>query len=89
MVEGTQLYNVNISIRKDVARFISTQKYYQGFASEKDLDVDHLEMTFLAPSLDYFSRWLTAMGNSVKVLEPASLQELMKTRAEELKNHYF
>ena len=88
MIEGTELYKVTISIRKDVARFISTQKYYQGFVTEKELDSDNLEMSFLVPSLDYFSRWLTSLGDAVKVSEPASLQDLMTNRAQELKNHY-
>ena len=88
MVEGTELYNAKITIRKDVARFVSTQKYYQGFVNESDFNSDYLEMAFLVPSLDYFSRWLTSLGDSIQVLEPDSLKELMKKRAEELTKHY-
>ncbi len=88
MVEGTDLYKVEITIRKDVARYVSTQKYYQGFVEEVELDEENLKMNFLVPSLDYFSRWLTSLGTAVNVNEPNILKELMTTRVEELKNHY-
>ncbi len=87
LMRGTELSEVVISVERTVAVLISNQKFYQGFVSEVERD-GRVEMKFLVPGLDYFSRWLVSLGDSVEILEPESLKALMIERAEELAKHY-
>lgn len=87
LVRGTELIEVVIDIDSQVSRFIGEQKYSVGFVSQENLE-DKVRMKFLCPGLEYFSRWLTSMGDAASVIEPPALQELMLTRIEELKDHY-
>ena len=87
LIRGTELIEVEVGIEAQVARFISNQKFYQGFVSEEERD-GVVYMKFLVPNLEYFSRWLVSWGDSVIMVEPASLRALMIERAEELTAHY-
>ncbi len=87
LVQGTELQEVVIGVEKQVSRFISNQKFYQGFVSEQVKD-EFIEMKFLVPSIEYFSRWLLTMGDSVVAIEPDSLKGALKERVSELQNHY-
>lgn len=87
IVQGNELSEVVVGVDKRVAKFISSQKFYQGFVSEEEKD-DYIEMKFLVPSEEYFSRWLVSLGNSVKIIEPESLRSKMLSLAEELFLHY-
>lgn len=87
IVQGNELSEVVVGVDKRVARFISSQKFYQGFVSEEVRD-NCIEMKFLVPSEEYFSRWLVSLGNSVKIIEPQSLMYKMQSLAEELILHY-
>ncbi|WP_420388201.1 helix-turn-helix transcriptional regulator [Roseivirga sp.] len=87
LTHGSGLEDVVVQIRRDASRFIINQKYYQGFVSETDLG-EYIEMKFLVPSLNYFSRWLVCLGDAVKIVSPAKLNELMIERVEELKQNY-
>ncbi len=87
LVRGSELREVVIDVDKQVARFIADQKFYQGFVSEKESG-GYLEMKFLVPSLEYFSRWLVSLGDAVKIIEPETLKGIMVNRATELMTHY-
>ena len=87
ITQGNELSEMIIGVDKRVVRFISNQKFYQGFVSEEEKD-DCIEMTFLVPSEEYFSRWLVSLGDSVKIIEPESLKSTMLNLAEELITHY-
>jgi predicted DNA-binding transcriptional regulator YafY len=87
LMHGTELEEVIISVDKEIARFISEQKYTQGFVSE-EVKEDRVEMTFLVPGLDYFSRWLLMLGKSTTVISPKKLNSIMSDRIEELRSHY-
>ncbi|OEK03160.1 hypothetical protein BFP97_17245 [Roseivirga sp. 4D4] len=87
LMRGTELSEVVINIERSVAVLISNQKFYQGFVSEVEKE-GRIEMKFLVPGLDYFSRWLVSLGDSVEILEPESLKSIMIERAEELAKHY-
>lgn len=87
LMQGTELSEVVIGIEKRLAHIVSNQKFYQGFVSEIEND-GYVEMKFLVPSLEYFSRWLVSMGNATKIIEPERLKELMVERAQELMKHY-
>lgn len=87
LIRGTELIEVEVGIESRVARFISDQKFYQGFVSEEEKD-GVVFMKFLVPNLEYFSRWLVSWGDSVTLVEPPSLKTLMVERADELVAHY-
>lgn len=87
LVRGTELQEVVFDIDKRVARFITEQKYTQGFVSEEELE-EVVRMKFLTPTLEYFSRWLISLGDAVEVVEPPSLKEMVLLRIEELRKHY-
>lgn len=87
LMQGTELSEVVIGVEKRLAHIVSNQKFYQGFVSEIEND-GYVEMKFLVPSLEYFSRWLVSMGDATKIIEPESLRQLMVERAQELMKHY-
>ena len=87
LVRGTELQEVEISIERKIARFMGEQKYYQGFVSEEARG-DIVYMKFLTPTLEYFSRWLLSYGNTLEIISPPSLKEIMLERIAELKDHY-
>jgi predicted DNA-binding transcriptional regulator YafY len=87
LVRGTDLEEIEIRIDKTVARFIGEQKYYQGFVSQEE-ESDWVRMKFLTPALEYFSRWLLSLGDSVEIVSPPRLKELVLERINELRDHY-
>lgn len=84
---GGELEEVIVQIKGEAARYIVNQKYYQGFVSEQKKG-DAVEMKFLVPHLEYFSRWLAMLGDSVKIVSPDKLLTIMQKRAEELRRNY-
>ncbi|OEK05903.1 helix-turn-helix transcriptional regulator [Roseivirga misakiensis] len=87
ILRGNELSEVEISIDAQVARFISTQKYYQGFVSEYEKE-GRIQMKFLVPGLEYFARWLISFGNAVEVVSPESLKPILLNLVDELNKHY-
>ncbi|NVK33004.1 MAG: WYL domain-containing protein, partial [Rhodobacteraceae bacterium] len=84
---GGELEEVIVQIKGEAARYIVNQKYYQGFVSEVDKG-DSKEMKFLVPHLEYFSRWLAMLGDSVTIVSPDKLLTIMQKRVEELRRNY-
>ncbi|WP_421977187.1 helix-turn-helix transcriptional regulator [Roseivirga seohaensis] len=84
---STDLQEVVINIEKTVARYISEQKYSQGFVSE-EVGETHIKMKFLTPSLNYTSRWVLTLGDAVEIISPAKLTAMVKERIEELRKCY-
>lgn len=71
---------VRILIEKKIARYLSTEKKYHGFISEKEID-DKIEMTFMCRDIDSgFPRWFLMFGDHAEILEP----QILKTRTLEL-----
>lgn len=87
LVRGTELIEVVLDIDSQVARFIGEQKYSFGFVSQENLE-NRVRMKYLTPGLEYFSRWLTSLGDAATVIEPQALKELMLKRIDELRDHY-
>lgn len=87
LVRGTELEEIEIDMDLTVSRFMSEQKYGQGFVSQEEHG-DRVRMKFLAPAMEYFSRWLLSWGDAVEVISPPALKEMMLTRIDELKRHY-
>ncbi|SEW21449.1 helix-turn-helix transcriptional regulator [Chitinophaga arvensicola] len=84
--EATHL--VKISVENEVMRYIRDQKYYYGLMEENVVGA-RTELTFLLPSLGYFTRWLVMFGKTVEILQPEALKTAMQKRVAELHEHYF
>jgi predicted DNA-binding transcriptional regulator YafY len=82
-----QLKEAVVIFDKEVARQITTFKYYFGFVSEEEYG-DRVKMKFLTTCLDSFGRWLISYTNAVTIVSPDALHEKMVRYAEELNNHY-
>jgi predicted DNA-binding transcriptional regulator YafY len=71
---------VRILIDKKIARYLSHERKYHGFISEKVID-DQIEMTFMCRDIENgFPRWFLMFGDYATILEP----ERLKTRTLEL-----
>lgn len=69
------------------ARRIGDQKFYYGLIEEQTVG-ECIEMTFLAPCLEWFGRWLLTWGAAPEIVTPMELLEKMQLLATELKEHY-
>jgi len=67
------LTTIKIAVEKNIAKYISTQKYYYGFVSETDMG-DHLEMNFLSASTKAFAGWYLTIAAYSRIIAPASLK---------------
>jgi predicted DNA-binding transcriptional regulator YafY len=71
---------VRILIEKKIARYLSTERKYHGYISEKEVD-GKIEMNFMCRDIDSgFARWFLMFGDYAEILEP----ERLKTRVLEL-----
>ena len=71
---------VRLLVDKKMARYLSTERKYHGFVSEKEVD-GQIEMTFMCCDIENgFPRWFLMFGDCATILEP----ERLKTRALEL-----
>ncbi|WP_263362171.1 helix-turn-helix transcriptional regulator [Flavobacterium collinsii] len=65
---------VRILIDKKIARYLSTEKKYHGFISEKEVD-GKIEMTFMSRDIENsFPRWFLMYGDYATILEPEKLK---------------
>ena len=71
------LQAIVIKIEKRVVPYISEQKYYNGFISEREVN-GMIEMTFLTEFIEGFVRWLMMYGDMAEVVSPVSLKEKVK-----------
>lgn len=67
-----ELHTIVIRVQKSVIKYLGEQKYYNGYVSQKDLG-DTIEMTFLAGSLEGFSRWYMLFGEWAEIVSPREL----------------
>lgn len=71
---------VRILIEKKIARYLSTERKYHGYISEKEVD-GKIEMNFMCRDIESgFARWFLMFGDYAEILEP----ERLKTRVLEL-----
>ncbi len=87
MVTGTDALEARIVINQRIARFITDQKYYYGFAEEIP-HKDGIEMRFYTPSYDFFTRWLLSFGDQVKVLYPDTLKDKVRELSMSIAEHH-
>lgn len=86
MFEG-ELTKASIRVKRDVVRYMTEQKYYQGFIEERDLG-EWIEMDFLVHSFELFGRWLLMYGDAVEVLNPPEMLKTIENLAREIAGHY-
>ncbi|MDN5201893.1 YafY family protein [Fulvivirgaceae bacterium BMA10] len=87
IVIGKELQEVKIRVTKDLARYLSEQKYYWGFLEQKELEND-VEMTFMTSDLLNFSRWLLMYGKGATIISPDNLKEHLANLIAELQEHH-
>ena len=79
--------NVVLVFQKSVVRHLQEQKYSFGFQEEVDLG-DRVRMRFQTPWLEGVARWLLMFGKEVTIEQPESLQLLIQSLVEKLREHY-
>ena len=67
------LQEVVIRVEKRVLPYLSEQKYFNGFVSEREVD-GMMEMTFLTEYIEGFVRWLMMYGDMAIVVSPESFK---------------
>lgn len=82
-----QANRVVVIFEPDVVSFLQMRKHSWGFVKEEKKG-ERLEVTFLTPSMEGFSRWLLAFGNQVEVVFPKELSEALVARTKELQQYY-
>jgi predicted DNA-binding transcriptional regulator YafY len=71
---------VRILVDKKIAKYLTHERKYHGFVSEKIIE-NEIEMTFMScETLDLFARWYLMYGDYATILEP----ERLKTKILEL-----
>lgn len=71
---------VRILIEKKIARYLTYERKYHGFVSEKEVG-DKIEMSFMCRDIESgFPRWFLMFGDYAEILEPA----ILKTKVLEL-----
>jgi predicted DNA-binding transcriptional regulator YafY len=77
-----------LRIDKNIAQFLTEQKYYNGFVSEKIVG-DKVQMTFLTSSTEYFLRWFLMFADKADIVKPDSLKIALKEKLAEIKKRNF
>jgi predicted DNA-binding transcriptional regulator YafY len=83
LYKANDLITIVIRIKKDVAPYMSEQRYYHGYVSET-IDGDIVEMEFLTPYLEGFARWYITFADHCTIVEPAALKQRIKTMVENI-----
>ncbi len=76
-----ELQTIVIRVNNQIKRFLTEQKYYHGFVSDKTFK-EHSELTFICHSLEGFARWFMMYGDKAEIIQPPQL----KARVQEICN---
>ena len=82
------LVTIIIRVDKEVAQFLTEQKYYNGFVNEQ-LIGDKVQMTFLTSSTEYFVRWFLMFADKADIVSPDSLKTMLNKKLSEIKKRNF
>jgi predicted DNA-binding transcriptional regulator YafY len=86
LYKANDLITIVIRIKKDMAPYMSEQRYYHGYVSET-IDGDIVEMQFLTPYLEGFSRWYITFADQCIIVEPPALKEKIRGMLEKISNN--
>ncbi len=87
MTEEREMQEIIVSFKKEAARYMLTQKYYQGFVSQEEKE-GRVYMRFLTSYPEPFCRWLLMYTSSARIESPYSLKEIVGKLLKELAEHY-
>ncbi|MBF7091020.1 YafY family transcriptional regulator [Flavobacterium sp. ALJ2] len=77
---------VRILVEKNIARYLSRERKYHGFISEREVE-NQIEMTFMSCDIEEgFSRWFLMYGDYAKIIEPERLKLRVLELLEKNKN---
>ena len=76
----SDLETIVIKVRKDILPHIETQKYNNGFVSQTE-ENGWVEMTFMTPYLEGFTRWYMMFADAAIPLQPQALKDRVKAIA--------
>jgi predicted DNA-binding transcriptional regulator YafY len=82
-----QLHEVKILFRKEVVRYVQSEKYYQGFVSEEEAG-EYIRMVFFNAYPDVMARWLLMFMDNIIIETSDKLKDLMIQHVHTLKTHY-
>lgn len=85
---GTDAKEVIIQCSRLMVKLMGDQKYYMGFAEEKELEDGSYQMKFVTPHYTYFARWILMFGKEVVIESPSELLGLVTTFSQELLDHH-
>jgi predicted DNA-binding transcriptional regulator YafY len=71
-----ELIEVTLRFDKPIIPIINNIKYYYGYIGEEEVN-GQTEMDFMINDLNYFGRWLLTFADSVDIIAPDKLKELM------------
>jgi predicted DNA-binding transcriptional regulator YafY len=74
MKASLTLQKAIIRVDKSIALYLQEHRHYHGFVSEI-ITTDHVEMTFLTQSIEYFARWFIMFADQAEIIEPQSLKD--------------
>jgi predicted DNA-binding transcriptional regulator YafY len=75
-----KLETIVMRVDNEMVRYLSDQKYYNGFVSEVQLE-DQVEMTFLTMSVEGFVRWFMTYGDQSEIVSPDFVKARVKALA--------
>jgi predicted DNA-binding transcriptional regulator YafY len=78
--EEHKLQTIIIRVENEIVRYISEQRYYNGFVSEIQGD-KYSEMTFLTMSIEGFVRWFMMFGDQAEIVSPQFVRDRVKAIA--------
>jgi predicted DNA-binding transcriptional regulator YafY len=81
------LEDVTILFDQVVVRYIAEQKYIYGFQSEEFIG-EKVQMHFRTAYVESLGRWLLSLGNSIEIVQPERLKQIMMELALEIQDHY-
>ncbi len=85
--KSSDLEEVIIVFKKETAKYLSEQKYLNGFVSEEDLG-ETIRMKFLTTSMEYFGRWLLMYTDGAVVESPDQLRTIVTGLVKKLAEHH-
>jgi predicted DNA-binding transcriptional regulator YafY len=78
-----KLETIVMRVDNEIVRYITDQKYYNGFVSEVQLP-EQVEMTFLTMSVEGFVRWFMMYGDRAEIVSPQFVRDRIKAIAGEI-----
>lgn len=85
--EREAIYNVTITIKKEIASKIVQTKYYFGYYDEV-VKEDEVEMKFIVDDYDYIANWLMSLGDSISSIKPDILKNNISKKVRLLSDKY-